>query len=121
VRTLLLLLLAGCVPTPPEPAITWTDWHHVWAQRSLGSSAYHVDLLSGTTDVELDFGARLGGAALEVAGERGGGTYTLRRRFRTHEDKLRLQPEPGSDGLLVTVHHHLRAAPAVSARLGRRE
>ena len=104
-----------------EPAIVWDAWRNGWETHDLGTAYYRFDDLEASEVLEVRFDARLGGAAVEVRGNRDDADYPLMPRGRLHEGLLRLPLEPHTRSATVVVHHHLRAAPEVSARGGVRE
>jgi hypothetical protein len=104
-----------------ESALAWSGWERGEERRAGGTTTYTLRLPNRAEVVEVDFGNRLGGAALEIIGYRPAGvSYTVRSRFRTHESKLSLELDEQTHTVEVIVHHHLRAPPQPSWRVGRR-
>jgi hypothetical protein len=104
-----------------EPALAWSGWSDVGPHRSLGAASYYLYLPEGAEVLEIDFGSRLGGAALEINSLGDDGWNSFRSRFRTHDSRLSLELDPRTRAVEVLVHNHLRAPPQPRWRSGRRE
>jgi hypothetical protein len=104
-----------------ESLIVWDHWRQADELHGLGTTRYSIGGLRGSEALEVQFDAHLGGAAVEILAERDFDQYPLLPRTRLHESQLRLTLSPRTEAVTVIVHHHLRAAPAVSSRSGVRE
>lgn len=97
-----------------EAALIWGDWRHDYdSYPGMGSMRYIFWLPPGTEQVTVRFSASLGGAAVDAEGIRSYDSYNLLSRWRTSSDELDLSILPGTQQVTITVHHHLRAAPAI--------
>jgi hypothetical protein len=97
-----------------EAALIWGDWRHDYDSfPSLGSMRYTFWLPPGTERITIRFSASLGGAAVDAEAIRNYDSYNLLSRWRTNSEELDLDILPGTQEVMVTVHHHLRAAPAI--------
>jgi hypothetical protein len=108
---------------PGEPALAWQERTAQPTPRLSGGSANLVLDVDGerAEALEVTFEARLGGAAVEAYGLTPTGSYVVRPRARSHDTTVRLDlADPTTSAVVVTVRHHLRAAPRlVSWRVGR--
>jgi hypothetical protein len=97
-----------------EATLIWGDWRHDYdTSPSMGSMRYTFYLPPGSERMTIRFSAYLGGAAVEAEGIRDYESYSLLHRSRSNSDELELEVMPDTDRVIVTVHHHLRAAPGI--------
>ncbi len=108
---------------PGETALAWEEREAEPASWGLGGRAELALPLDGAgwDVVEVAFAARLGGAGVEARGLLPSGSYLVLPRTRIHTATVRLEPaDRRTTELLLTVHHHLRAAPRpIGWRVGR--